>query len=742
MSVMRFIGINKRDVMRQVRAKLGPDAMILSSRQTEEGIEVMAMADEASQASQDSTTMPVASDAGASNSEAGDFARLAQRLLQEVEQMRSMLKPEQSGAITTVRADMRHDLLRWAQAGGLSGRLTKKALDNVSDLTRSASSILHDYVQSHLRTPEMPVELFAEHGVIALVGPTGVGKTTTTAKLAAHYVMQFGPEGLLLLTTDSYRVGAQEQLKIYAELLGVEMVALGEDDKLEQLAPKLSQKRLVLIDTVGMSQRDQRLTQRIAQLQAKAGAPSATRLVLLLNASSQRETLYEVVERFRAVASESGHEINDCIVTKKDEAASLGAVLDTIIQHDLCVHFVSYGQRVPEDLELADPAELAKYFVQATARIVAENDIFEELWGGSSIATSVAASTSQPAVSSNTRVNPRGLQQLRQRVHQYTPWFQLLEFTQAAVLKSAQTGVGLDLTPIHAQARELLDTQNVAGISWPKSTPVASCKWHLPPMPINNHGYLGYFPIVNDPHQTQGESLDMAAVAKDLHASYHICAALPEPAQRAALNAPWVAVINRNHRVIHAGKAQAALRVNASMTPPQEHRLVYRGEAVRCQLQRADVVLPDTEEPMDLWFGLVEASERKATLVRRHWLSPKGQTRELTEQLLLEQLAIDELASLSRQAVRALQTMVGADAQTPDLVYLGVLIANFVIRVQQDPTENGTQIRHQLFDYSGRRGRHDTTKLLSGVLQMLEASATLAILRHDDAAQANAGVMA
>ena len=174
------------------------------------------------------------------------------------------------------------------------------------------------------------------------MGPTGVGKTTTTAKIAARCVVRHGAEKLALITTDGYRIGAQEQLRIYGRILGVPVFPVRDATELRQTLAELSNKHMVLIDTVGMSQRDRMVAQQAAML---AGAGSVKRL-LLLNATCRGDTLDDVIRAYR------GPDLAGCIFSKVDEAASLAPAIGAAIAHQLSVFYITNGQRVPEDLHL------------------------------------------------------------------------------------------------------------------------------------------------------------------------------------------------------------------------------------------------------------------------------------------------------------------------------------------------------------------------------------------------------
>ena len=184
-------------------------------------------------------------------------------------------------------------------------------------------------------------------GVYALVGPTGVGKTTTTAKLAARCVLRHGPSKVALVTTDGYRIGAHEQLRIYGRILGVSVYLVKDAVELRQTLKELQHKHMVLIDTMGMSQKDKLVPELTDML-----AGCDVQRLLLLSSTSRGDTLDDVVRAYQ------GDNLAGCILTKIDEAASLATALDVIMRHSLRLHYVSNGQRVPEDLHLPNRSYL------------------------------------------------------------------------------------------------------------------------------------------------------------------------------------------------------------------------------------------------------------------------------------------------------------------------------------------------------------------------------------------------
>ncbi len=199
-------------------------------------------------------------------------------------------------------------------------------------------------INRRLRTLTGENDIIDSGGVFALVGPTGVGKTTTTAKLAARCVVRYGADKLALLTTDGYRIGAHEQLRIYGRILGVPVHVVRDSEDLRRTLVDLRDKHMILIDTVGMSQRDRMVAEQAAML-TRAGE---VKRLLLLNSGSRGDTLDDVVRAY------AGEDLAGCILTKVDEAPSLGPALDAVVRHGLLLAYVANGQRVPEDLHLAN----------------------------------------------------------------------------------------------------------------------------------------------------------------------------------------------------------------------------------------------------------------------------------------------------------------------------------------------------------------------------------------------------
>jgi len=412
MIVKKFTAATTREALLQVREALGPEALILSNRIQDGQVEIMAMAEndmaaltanpsqltppvtskqnapmplrhdipglqvltshashaEPAITSQNSSTPPAAAapaaaqpaSAAAASSESASTQVVA-NLTHEVQNIRSLIESQLVNLAwgQVKNADpQKFDLLRTLLGVGFSPRLARelssalpKALNQEQALRWMTSALAHNLHCAGSRD-----EPIAHGGVYALVGPTGVGKTTTIAKLAARCVLKHGAPSLALITTDTYRIGAHEQLKIYGKILNVPVYAVKNEAELNRTLIDLSNKHLVLIDSAGMSQRDHRIREQLALL---SGNPVVQRL-LLLSATAQSGTLDDVVRAYQ------GHGFAGTILTKIDEALSLAPVLDVAVRHKLSIHYVTNGQRVPEDLHLAQAHYLVDRALKCT----------------------------------------------------------------------------------------------------------------------------------------------------------------------------------------------------------------------------------------------------------------------------------------------------------------------------------------------------------------------------------------
>jgi flagellar biosynthesis protein FlhF len=263
-----------------------------------------------------------------------------QPLLDELRSMRGMIE-QRFGALTFMeklqRQPRQAELSQRLLDIGFSPQLVRKLVESLpegGDPMNWAAGVL----EHNLQTTEQQPALEDQGGVFALIGSTGVGKTTSTAKLAAAFATKHGAANLGLVTLDAYRVAAHEQLRTYGRILGVPVHTAHDRASLEDLLDLLSAKKMVLIDTAGMAQRDTRTRELLEMLSHR----SVNRL-LVVNAAQQGETIEDVLVSYRAASCKG------VILSKIDEAVKLGPAVDAMIRHRLPVLGVANGQRVPED---------------------------------------------------------------------------------------------------------------------------------------------------------------------------------------------------------------------------------------------------------------------------------------------------------------------------------------------------------------------------------------------------------
>lgn len=268
------------------------------------------------------------------------------QVMDEIRSLRKIVEQHLAGFAwgeASRTAPVKTDLLRQMLEAGFSPQYARDLLTDLPmEMDGSqAMAWVKGAADRSLFTIGNESDIVDRGGVYALVGPTGVGKTTTTAKLAARCVLRHGPSKVALVTTDGYRIGAHEQLRIYGRILGVTVYLVKDATELRQTLIELQHKHMVLIDTMGMSQKDKLVPELTDML-----ADCDVQRLLLLSSTSRGDTLDDVVRAYE------GDNLAGCILTKIDEAASLATPLDVIMRHGLKLHYVSNGQRVPEDLHL------------------------------------------------------------------------------------------------------------------------------------------------------------------------------------------------------------------------------------------------------------------------------------------------------------------------------------------------------------------------------------------------------
>jgi flagellar biosynthesis protein FlhF len=284
---------------------------------------------------------PPARNPVAANAEPASAQRDQSAMMAELRQVKGLIE-DRFGALAFMDKLQRHPaharLTQKLLDCGFSAALIRKLADHMSPAVPDETEWVTSVLERNLLTGEHEAALEDQGGVYALVGATGVGKTTSTAKLAAAFAAKHGAGNLGLITLDAYRVAAHEQLRAYGRILGVPVHTAHDKASLEDLLELLAGKKMVLIDTAGMAQRDT----RTAELLDMLDHPTIKKL-LVLNCASQGETLEDVIVSYR------GAQARGVVLSKMDEAVKLAPALDAVIRHKLSVLGVANGQRVPED---------------------------------------------------------------------------------------------------------------------------------------------------------------------------------------------------------------------------------------------------------------------------------------------------------------------------------------------------------------------------------------------------------
>ncbi|CAM3112034.1 flagellar GTP-binding protein FlhF [Legionella steigerwaltii] len=351
MKLKRFVAADTRSAMKQIKETLGADAVILSSHHVDGGVEVVAAIDFDETIL--STSAAVACAEPPSQINKFQMQTPLDDMRQEIQTLRGMLEAQLRGNVGV--HEPLHTIL-----------LQKLLYLGVSHTTAAtwACSVRPDLNQQ--RGWEAVLNLISEQltihdthrieegGVYAFVGPTGVGKTTTLAKIAARFTLRFGADKLGLVTMDTYRIAAQEQLMMYGKILGVKVCVAQDEVSLARVLRQLSDKKLILIDTAGMNPADERVVKQMHVLGTYLQSISK---VLVLPATSHYQVLVDAIRRYEA------NQVDQCILTKLDESLAVGGALSALTESGLGVSYLTHGQRVPEDIKMATRHQLIELLI-------------------------------------------------------------------------------------------------------------------------------------------------------------------------------------------------------------------------------------------------------------------------------------------------------------------------------------------------------------------------------------------
>ena len=378
MQSRRFIADDMRQALKKVRDVLGSEAIILSNRRVAGGIEVIATVDGAAVTksfetdSSDSEKQPAVEGrdsvfARLLNSHQQDVSLpgaeddLVATLRSEIENLRLLLK-DQMAVQRQEHWDVIHPITaavtQRLQSLGISPSVTAGAVTAVASHRTIdegwRASI--DWLRRSLVIP--PQELLAQGGCFAFVGPTGAGKTTTLAKLAVRFALRHGHDSLALVTTDHQRMGAFEQLRSLGRILGIAVHVADENQSLSSLLRNLRNKKLVLVDTCGLPLDADKCSVELEQLKVCRQLQN----LLVLPATSQVSVLYKSIQRLGDLP------LHGAVISKVDEADSLGEVLSLVVEKQLPVTYITHGPAIPDDIKLARADALINRLLAAAGK--------------------------------------------------------------------------------------------------------------------------------------------------------------------------------------------------------------------------------------------------------------------------------------------------------------------------------------------------------------------------------------
>ncbi len=432
MKVKRFFAQTMAEALKQVSEQMGPDAVILSNRRVDGGVEIVTALDydenmarqrlgnQAEEATNGSRLAEMQADqhrrledelsrsrdrirevrerrasqgagyagpsfAAVQETVGGDFSdsvaepqapkdvysdELAQ-MRAEISSLRDMMqggRPQPDPVVSTntaVQQRLAERLQEFGLGSELAGSISRRhKAGRLEDGWKQSLKMLCTGV----RTSRM--EWLDEGGAYALVGPTGSGKTTTIGKLAARYVLKHGSDSLALVTTDRYRVAAHEQLFVFGRILNVPVRVVDETHSLDDILDELSDRHLVLIDTAGLTSSDKGYQEQLAEL---ARSHHNVKTHLVVSATSQPRIMKSVWHCYK-MANLAG-----CVMTKIDEALTLGESLGFVMETGLPVAYYTDGQKIPEDLHHAEAVPLVRLAVDRLKTLQQQQAVAEGL---------------------------------------------------------------------------------------------------------------------------------------------------------------------------------------------------------------------------------------------------------------------------------------------------------------------------------------------------------------------------
>ncbi|WP_101676083.1 flagellar biosynthesis protein FlhF [Alloalcanivorax mobilis] len=672
MSVRRFLGANSREAMGRLRAVLGDDALILANRRTAQGVEILALAEgEAGDMARSAATAEPAPAA------AGDEAAWSQRLLREVQGVRALIgdRGEAGAARRRLAARLRH--------AGFSDGFAAALLDTLPAECRNTADTdawLSRQLTARLAVGSDPEATLLERGVVALVGAPGAGKRRVALALAARHAQRWGQRSVAIVSQDA------APLAEAAATLGVALYPAQPDQPLDTLTKQLGGHALVLIDAPEHDAGDPRLATLMAWLR---GAGPRLRPVLVLDAGAQGVSLEDLIERYRHAARDAGLALDDAIAGRRDAAARLAPLLESLNRAGLWLHFAAASVEQGGGLDEADADALINTIVaQASAAPGVGLD---------------ASPPAAPPLLAQGRTLALALAGLRRHGH---------GFGDLERAWGDPDAVTADPPPPAMLAWRDVSTPPLTGLDR-QGLPVAAL----------------------------GPALIDGVRAGGWPGAAHLLPAPPDAGCWRALHetgSDWLATARPQSQVWYRGERHRLLDLAAWGEPTAPLAVRYRGRAAQLRLS----MLPVAGElrgagrtPLcglfNAWFGELRDADRGALLGRRYWLRPRpgvdhggdpgqGGDESAVLALLSAQLGAEGLAALQQ---RAAQRLAGGPRAS-----LAPALARLATRLDSEDAPWAVDLRGQLLGLAGGR-RRSATGLLEALFTLFEFRDALAVLQ-------------
>lgn len=354
MKLQRFIAANIQKAMDKIHTAFGPDALIYSTRSVEGGIEILASHPQENE---------IQDEISEHNVEPTAIEKLNSRLQMIDANLQNLSKYINSRSIYDFhlvddeQAIKRNLLYYYLNKLGFRGKFCQKFINNYLKSKKFSDNINEENIKTmlvkHVKFSEK--EFIDERNICALLGPTGAGKTTTIAKLAKRFINRYGESALGLITTDYSDLIGKNQLVYYSKLFGVDLEYVNDQQDLAMVLNYMKKKKLVLIDTHGVSQRDDSSVEPLRSLIESQGDRLSSYIVLPCNV--QEQILDEIARSF------SNTTLNGCILTKQDESISMAPALSVSMNYKMPIAYVCNGQDINEDIESASPEKMLNQIV-------------------------------------------------------------------------------------------------------------------------------------------------------------------------------------------------------------------------------------------------------------------------------------------------------------------------------------------------------------------------------------------